>query len=125
MFAHTPAALRVVPKSLLAARAAAQAARHAVAEPAPLHAQFLNTAPRFWEAYRARPGAARRQALLALFQQYPDGQLPVNNRYQANLADPDLAVLLKRGLLRRVRGGRRQHPLNRSSAKRQTYLVLA
>lgn len=92
----------------------------------PLHASLLNTAQGFRNAYHMRPGSARRQALLALFHQYPEGQLPVNNHYQANTIDPDLIHLLKRGFLKRVRGGGgRRHPMNKTSSKRQTYLILA
>jgi hypothetical protein len=97
-----------------------------VSELPPLHASLLNTAQGFRNAYHMRPGSARRQALLALFHKYPHGQLPVNNHYQANTIDPDLIHLLKRGVLKRVRGGGgRRHPMNRSSSKRQTYLMLA
>ena len=88
--------------------------------------RVLNTAPGFWAAYEQRVGHLRRRALLALFQAHPTVPLPVNNRYQASVRDPDLARLLKKGVLKAVRGGgARRHPLNRTSAKRQTYLILA
>ena len=91
-----------------------------------MYANLLNTAEHFGDVYRLRPGHLRRRALLAMFERYPDAKLPVNNHYQANLIDPDLALLLKRGLLVRTReGGGRRHPMNRTSAKRQTYLKLA
>lgn len=87
---------------------------------------FLNCAPGFWEAYRGRVGSLRRRALVAIFERFPLSRLPVNNKYQATSADPDLALLMKRGVLVQVRpGGGRRHPLNKSSGKRQTYLVLA
>ncbi|RQR65570.1 hypothetical protein DIE18_03735 [Burkholderia sp. Bp9125] len=87
---------------------------------------YLTCAPGFSAAFHQRPGMTRRRALLALFQQYPGSQLPVNNRWQANTVDPDLQHLLKQGLIVRKRGGGgRRNPLNRSSRKRQTYLVLA
>jgi hypothetical protein len=86
----------------------------------------LNCAPTFWDAYRTRAGSIRRRALLAIFEHYPLSKLPVNNKWQAKSADPDLAVLLKRGVLVQVRsGGCRRHPLNKTSSKRQTYLMLA
>lgn len=86
----------------------------------------LNCAPAFREVYRQHPGLPRRRSLVALFLRYPLSRLPVNNRGQANVCDPDLRYLLKKGVLVTVReGGRRQHPLNKSSRQRQTYLVLA
>ncbi|WP_126223461.1 hypothetical protein [Burkholderia ambifaria] len=87
---------------------------------------YLTCAPGFSAAFHQRPGMARRRALLAFFQQYPESRLSVNNKWQARTDDPDLQHLLKKGLLvrERDRGGRR-HPKNRSSGKRQTYLVLA
>lgn len=91
-----------------------------------LNSVLLNCAPGFRGAYRMRPGGPRRQALLALFRLHPTARLPVNNRWQANTVDPDLQHLLKKGLLVRERdGGGRRHPRNRSSSKRQTYLVVA
>ena len=85
---------------------------------------FPNIAKRFWGVYGMPTGSARRRALLALFQQPPGLVLPVNNKWQANTHDSDLALLLKRGLLRQVRdGGKRRHAQNKSSLKRQTYLV--
>lgn len=95
-----------------------QAAEHA--------SSFLNCAPKFWDEYRKMPGARRRRSLVAIFNRFPNARLPVNNRYQANTVDPDLRYLLKAGVLVRIReGGGSQHPLNRKSNKRQTYLVLA
>lgn len=89
--------------------------------------RYLNCAPEFWEIYRSRTtGSVRRRALVALFSKYPTAKLPVNNRYQANTVDPDLSLLLKRGILVQVRDrGRMQHRMNKSSSKRQTYLMLA
>lgn len=86
---------------------------------------YLNCAPRFWDVYRMAPGVHRRKALLALFETYSTSQLPVNGHYQANMIDPDLARLLKQGVLVRFRPGARQRVGNRKSSKRQTYLVLA
>ena len=86
---------------------------------------LLNTAS-FWALYLSRPGAARRRALRAHFASNPNGRLPVNNKWQASSHDPDLARLLKQGVLLQLRdGGGRQHPQNRRSFKRQTYLQLA
>lgn len=95
---------------------------------------YLNCAPGFWNTYAMEPGHVRRQALLAIFHQYPQAMLPVNLKWQANLIDPDLRYLLKKGVLRRVRdgGGPRkgsprtalQKQLNPASLKRQTYLIL-
>jgi len=86
----------------------------------------LNCAPAFWDTYRTRAGSLRRRSLVAIFERYPLSKLPVNNKWQAKSADPDLAVLLKRGVLVQVRsGGSRRHPMNKSSSKRQTYLMLA
>ena len=86
----------------------------------------LSCAAGFWDAYCKRPGGPRRRALLALFRRHPTSPLPVNNRWQCNTVDPDLQQLLKKGLLVRERsGGGRRNPKNRSSGKRQTYLVLA
>lgn len=94
-------------------------------EPAP-ECSYLNGAKSFWEVYRMRAGSLRRQALLAIFKANPKARLPVNNRWQANLVDPDLTYLLKRGVLKRERdGGHRSMATNRRSNKRQTYLVLA
>lgn len=87
---------------------------------------YLNCAPGFWETYRGRVGSLRRRALVALFERFPTAQLPVNNKWQAKSTDPDLALLMKRGILVQVRpGAGRQHPMNKTSRKRQTYLVLA
>ena len=86
----------------------------------------LNCSASFWNTYRTRAGSIRRRALLAIFERYPLSKLPVNNKWQAKSADPDLAVLLKRGVLVQVRsGGSRRHPMNKTSSKRQTYLMLA
>jgi hypothetical protein len=96
------------------------------AEKALLGNTYLNCAPGFWDAYRARVGSLRRRALVAIFERFPQSKLPVNNKWQAKSADPDLALLMKRGVLVQVRhGGGRRHPMNKSSGKRQTYLVLA
>lgn len=85
----------------------------------------INTAS-FWRVFHMRPGSARRKALKAHFLAYPGGRLPVNNKWQASTKDADLAQLIKKGVLVQTRdGGGRRHPLNRSSAKRQTFLVLA
>lgn len=87
---------------------------------------LLTCAPGFSQAYYQRPGMARRRALVALFQQFPSARLPVNNRWQANTVDSDLRQLLKQGVLVQIRGGgRKLHPMNKSSGKRQSYLVLA
>jgi len=87
---------------------------------------YLNCAVGFWEAYGRRPGMHRRRALMEVFRQHPQARLPVNNRRQASTVDPDLQQLLKKGLLVQERGGgSRSHPKNRSSRKRQSYLVLA
>lgn len=87
---------------------------------------YLNAVPAFWDTYELRARGHRRQALEALFRAYPGCRLPVNNKWQASTKDRDLSRLLKLGVLKRIReGGRRQHPMNRSSNKRQTYLVLA
>lgn len=92
-----------------------------VAEPV----RYLNCAAGFWDVYSARAGHPRRAALEALFRQHPQAKLPVNNKWQATTQDKDLSVLLKKGVLRRIRsGGGARHPLNRTSSKRQTYLVL-
>jgi hypothetical protein len=81
--------------------------------------------------YGMRPGTRRRELLIEMLTT-PDanGSLPhgiaVNCKWQANTIDADLQVLLKKGVLVREReGGGRRHPKNRSSRKRQTYLVLA
>lgn len=86
--------------------------------------------PRFWELYSQLPyGAARREALLAFLRQARDeggcSYIPVNKRYQASLADPDLRYMLKKGLLVRSRdfGGYR-HPMNKTTRARQTMLHL-
>ena len=100
-----------------------------VTTPAPLiglYANLLNTSTEFWSTYRNPPGGIRRSELRNLFEKYPGCRLPVNNNYQANLADIDLARLLKKGFLIRVRGGGgARHAMNKSSRKRQTYLVVA
>ncbi|WP_157639902.1 hypothetical protein [Burkholderia ubonensis] len=86
----------------------------------------LNCAPGFWGVYRQRPGMARRRSLVALFQRFPLSRLPVNNKWQANVRDPDLRHLMKHGVLVQVRGGGgRRHPLNKNSHKRQSYLMLS
>lgn len=74
---------------------------------------------------------ARRRALLLEWLRTTDEpgtarSIPVNKRWQANTIDPDLQYLMKKGVLVRERNfGGRRHPKNRSSHKRQTYLVLA
>lgn len=79
----------------------------------------------FWGIYDHTPGRSRRLRLLSVFEQNPTGRLPVNNKWQATSRDPDLARLLKQGKIRQIRGGGcKQHPKNRSSNKRQSYLVL-
>lgn len=90
-----------------------------------MYLDYLNTAKGFWDVYRTQPGSVRRRGLLRLFLQNPGAKLPVNNKWQANTCDPDLVRLLKKGVLTQVRdGGGRRHPMNRSSSKRQSYLVL-
>ncbi len=80
----------------------------------------------FWGIYDQAPGRSRRLKLLSVFAQNPTGRLPVNNKWQATTQDPDLSRLIKQGKLKQIRsGGCRQHPQNRSSNKRQSYLVLA
>lgn len=91
----------------------------------PASERFLNCSPGFWDTYRMRTGSPRRQALMALFQAHPTARLPVNNHCQASTADTDLALLVRRGLLKRIRDmGVRRQALNKSSIKRQTFLVL-
>lgn len=119
------AKLRVATKARVASHEAAIAARTATPAVAPLYANYINTAPAFRAAYQSRPGRARRLALLTVFQQYPQAHLAVNCHYQANMLDTDLALLVKQGLLRKKRSGGRGTVLNRSSAKRQSYLELA
>ena len=81
--------------------------------------------PGFLEAYQLRPGMTRRTALLTIFRQHPTAKLPVNTKWQATMADPDLRYLMKKGVLAQVRdGGSRRHPMNKTSRKRQSYLVL-
>lgn len=116
---------RIVSKARVALHEAAIIARTAEPVVKPLYANYINTAPSFRAAYQARPGRARRLALLAVFQQYPTGHLAVNCHYQANMLDSDLALLVKQGLLSKKRSGGRGTVLNRTSAKRQSYLVLA
>lgn len=95
-------------------------------KPAELYANLLNTAPEFWQIYDGSTVPGRRRKLMELFKKYPGAQLPVNNRYQANTIDKDLQILLNRGILKRIRSGvGKQHYMAKSSAKRQTYLVLA
>lgn len=86
--------------------------------------------PSLGDVYHLPEGAARRAALLAYLRRLQDAGeravIYVNCRYQANLVDPDLRHLLKKGLLVKARdGGGRRHPLNKSSNKRQTVLRLA
>jgi hypothetical protein len=105
-------------------RAQAAARLQARDDALPAGGMFLNCMPEFWDAYRQRAGSRRRRSLVALFQRYPKAKLPVNNHWQANMVDPDLKLLLKRGILVKVRPGARQRPMNKSSGKRQSYLVL-
>lgn len=86
--------------------------------------------PTLGDVYHLPYGPARRAALMAYLRRLRDNGdravIYVNCRYQANLIDPDLQHLLKKGLLVRSReGGGRQHPLNKTSRKRQTILCLA
>jgi hypothetical protein len=83
--------------------------------------------PGFSSAYHQRCGMACRRSLVALFQSHPNARLPVNNKWQASSTkDPDLRYLMKKGVLVQIRAGNgRRHPLNRSSSKCQSYLVLA
>lgn len=122
---HPVTQLRVSTKARATAHALAVAARTATPEVKPLYANYINTAPGFRAVYNSRPGRARRLALLTVFQQYPHGHLAVNCHYQANMLDTDLALLVKQGLLRKKRSGGHGTVLNRSSAKRQSYLELA
>lgn len=93
---------------------------------------YLNCAPGFWTVYAMRPGMVRRRALLAIFRQFPRAMLPVNQKWQANLLDPDLRYLMKKGVLRQARDGGGRHlgasahkvKLPKSSLQRQSYLVL-
>ncbi|WP_434717074.1 hypothetical protein P5X00_36825 [Paraburkholderia sp. A2RO-4L] len=113
------------PQQLLAHQQA-QAAQ-AEKEAAAAKSHSLYCAPGFSAAFYQRPGMARRRSLVALFQRFPLLRLPVNNKWQASTArDPDLQRLIKQGVLVQVReGGGRRHPKNRSSGKRQSYLMLA
>lgn len=79
-----------------------------------------------WQIYDGmRYGVARRKALQAwLATPTEKGEqrvINVNNRWQANLKDPDLAYMLKKGVLVRLR----EKPWARLGGKRQTYLTLA
>lgn len=88
--------------------------------------EWLNASSEFWRVYDGTCVSSRRKKLLEFFVKTPSGWLPVNNKYQASTKDKDLAKLLKTGVLRMIRdGGRKQNPRNRTSGKRQTYLVLA
>lgn len=66
------------------------------------------------------PGVRRRAALLAWFQMGAKAvqELPVNNKWQFRSQDPDLAYMLKRGLLRQTRNSAGK------GRKSQSYLVL-
>lgn len=58
----------------------------------------------FWDAYRnMQPGRDRREALLRLIPRQFCGGITVNKKHSANLKDPDLQYLLKRGKLIRKR----------------------
>lgn len=79
----------------------------------------------FWQVYDGlQQGVVRRQALLAWLKVPTDTggarRLYVNNRWQANLKDADLAHLLKKGVLVRMRDRG-----VRLGSKRQTYLIPA
>lgn len=85
---------------------------------------LLNCHPEFNQVYcLLQPGAPRRKALMALFR--TKAKLPVNNKWQANIKDPDLRKLLKSGFLVRIRPGGRGRPGSRvkKSFKQQTYLM--
>jgi len=79
---------------------------------------------------RHLPYGARRRELLLNWLRTPDEQgypqrIPVNCKWQLNMLDPDLRLLVKQGKLVRWRGGGgKRHPMNKSPRKRQTYLVL-
>lgn len=84
---------------------------------------YLNCFPGFWGVFAMPPGSARREKLLEFFQQRMDAVLPVNNKWQAQVRlDSDLQHLLKKNILRQVRGGGYGR---KKSGKRQTYLRLA
>jgi hypothetical protein len=121
----TFAPLRAISKARATLHEAAVTARTAEPVVAKPYGNYLHMAPGFRQVYQARAGGARRSALLAFFQRFPEAHLPINNHYQANMLDNDLAVLVKRGFLRQMRNGGRGNALDRSSAKRQSYLVLA
>lgn len=89
-------------------------------------AEYLNAGD-FWSLYKSEPGHVRRDALLAHFKATPGGRLPVNCKWQASTRDKDLAYLMKKGILVQTRdgGGGSHHPMNKSSRKRQSYLILA
>lgn len=92
-----------------------------------MYANFLNTAEGFWETYGMIPGSVRRSALLGFFMKHPEAKLPCNNKYMASTKDLDLEKLIKRGVLKQIRGEgfSRFNPLKRkSSSKRITYLIL-
>lgn len=102
---------------------AVEAISEAVDERKGVRDTYANTTA-FWSAYEGlQPGKERRQAIL---DQVKDRRLPVDCKWQASTQDPDLRYLLKKGILTRVRdGGGARHHMNKSTAKRQTYLVLA
>jgi hypothetical protein len=68
------------------------------------------------------PGALRRKYILAwLSTQETMKGLPVNNKYQFNTQyDKDLQILIKKGLVRRIRVGSGY----RRGGKNQTYLIV-
>lgn len=76
----------------------------------------LNCAPGFWGVYRSPNGAARRKKLMELFS--TGHNLPVNGKWQASTKDSDLSVLLKKGLITRLRLS------NGGKTCRQSYLTL-
>lgn len=102
---------------------AVEAISEAVDEQKEVRSTYANTAA-FWSAYTGlQPGKERRRVFLS---QIEDRRLPVDCKWQASTQDPDLRYLLKKGILTRVRdGGGAQHHMNKSTAKRQTFLVLA
>ncbi len=86
---------------------------------------------RYAEISTMQPGAARRAALLAWLHEGRAAGAPnlvfVNRKYQLSTRDPDLRMLLKKGILvqRRRNAGATGHPLAKRSGSFQTYLVLA
>lgn len=89
----------------------------------------LSDKPRaFWEIAQMNPGVERRRAMVQyLLQQRREAStlqsIRVNQRWVLPITDPDLQVLLRRGILLRARTGGR--PGKASSFKRNTELRLA